>query len=538
MIDPNSLKVTELKAELTSRGLPTKGLKKDLVTRLEEALNAEKSASTESTSDPDTSPKVSLDENGNNDNDGVSVSDNSGGDGDNNAKDSNNNSNSDAAENEEVTIESEAKEIAQITKPIAEPVDDSAEEDIITDSVLTPAIAENVLAKSPTVLEPVVGSPALTQEGLIDTIMDQPTTTTKSSDVNDSSSKKRALEDDESSNQQQQTSKRAPKEDGTPAKRQKAADKVNSETITPAAPANDSTMEVDTHRRSTAPSPSPALTSSTPVIDSAPKNTLPPPPVSPTSTRTPGKKLDMRTIMENQIKLAAKDRQPETTKPSGSSPTAVKSSEAEESSEGEVTTNDIAAESTKTRSLAITNFIRPLTVNQVKRMLSEFGEIEVLWMDSIRTHCYVTYKDETSAEKAFDQVKGQVFPKETGKPLEPHYITVEAAALSIEQAEDAQKNGKRAVAYTGSTPLVATPVVAAPKRGAPIALNTDDIEVFFKRDKVEQAQVVQPADLFKMTKTQPALYYKPVKEPPSVVSDVVAPPTESVPTQETVAESA
>jgi len=43
-----------------------------------------------------------------------------------------------------------------------------------------------------------------------------------------------------------------------------------------------------------------------------------------------------------------------------------------------------------TRSLIITNFVRPLTVNQVKRMLAEFGEIEVLWMDSIRTHCYVT----------------------------------------------------------------------------------------------------------------------------------------------------
>lgn len=36
--------------------------------------------------------------------------------------------------------------------------------------------------------------------------------------------------------------------------------------------------------------------------------------------------------------------------------------------------------------------------------------------------------------------------------------------------------------------------------------------VIFKRDTVEQPQVVQPTELFKMTKTQPGLYYKLAKE--------------------------
>lgn len=49
---------------------------------------------------------------------------------------------------------------------------------------------------------------------------------------------------------------------------------------------------------------------------------------------------------------------------------------------------DIPSETT--RSLAITNFVRPLTVPQVTRMLAEFGEVEVFWMDSIKSHCYVT----------------------------------------------------------------------------------------------------------------------------------------------------
>ncbi|KAJ2399718.1 hypothetical protein GGI23_002484, partial [Coemansia sp. RSA 2559] len=37
-LEPNKLKVTELRAELTARNLPTNGLKKDLVKRLEDAL--------------------------------------------------------------------------------------------------------------------------------------------------------------------------------------------------------------------------------------------------------------------------------------------------------------------------------------------------------------------------------------------------------------------------------------------------------------------------------------------------------------------
>lgn len=45
---------------------------------------------------------------------------------------------------------------------------------------------------------------------------------------------------------------------------------------------------------------------------------------------------------------------------------------------------------------------------------------------------------------------------------------------------------------------------------------SDLVIVIFRRDKVvvEQPQIVQPADLFKLTNAQPPLYYKPMKEPP------------------------
>lgn len=42
------------------------------------------------------------------------------------------------------------------------------------------------------------------------------------------------------------------------------------------------------------------------------------------------------------------------------------------------------------RSLYIANLVRPLTIPQIKAMLSEFGTIEFFWIDAIRSHAYVT----------------------------------------------------------------------------------------------------------------------------------------------------
>ncbi|KAI8596183.1 hypothetical protein EDD21DRAFT_448039 [Dissophora ornata] len=511
MIDPNSLKVTELKAELTARGLPTKGLKKELVTRLEEALASEgtTNAPSDSTSEPDVAPKEVEPEK----------------------------SGADTNMDTDVPLESkstaaEAQEIAKITEPIAEPKVASAEEDIIMTAVPEPAVAEEVRSEETVALEPVVGSPSLLQEGLIDTTSRVDSSiTAPSTTESQAGSKKRSLDDDGSSSQQGPTSGSAaspPK--GGPVKRVKTIEINRQESESVAAAVKES-VEADDRRRSTAPSPSPApgrpttsVSAATPVAE---VGSSPSVPVSQTEERkaaTSGRRFDARSMMEKQIKLAAMDRQPDAnSRPSAVSPTTSKASVAVVAEEYTQDAEPVASHpSETTRALTITNFVRPLTVNQVKRMLAEFGEIEALWMDSIRTHCYVIFKEKEAAETAFGKVKGQVFPKETGKPLEPHFITPEAAAKSIEAAEDAQKSGKRPVIYTGKEPLV-TP----PKRGAPIAVRKDDVEVIFKRDKVQEAQVVQPTELFKMTKTQPALYYKPVKEP-SIASTDSAPATADV----------
>ncbi|KAI8351292.1 hypothetical protein B0O80DRAFT_530748 [Mortierella sp. GBAus27b] len=485
MIDPNSLKVTELRAELTARGLSTKGLKKDLVARLEEALATEgtTAAPAESNSEPDVAPKES------------------------NPEHEDQNTNMDTIPPSESSTASEAREISKIVEPIAEPMSAPVEPVVMTEILEPATVQEDVSESTAATIEPVIGTPSLSQEGFIDT------TTTLSSPSKEltKDSKKRSRESEDSSSEKGPVPESVSATKEKPPKRIKAIEIDREQSDLVAAATRDS-LEADARRRSFAPSPSPVVgragfITSAPVVpiiaeegskqlsESAAKPLDHGVKAEPIAER----KMDAMAIIDRQMRLAAKSLRPEQ-----------RLDEPTSSVTADVLPEAMLPQGT-TRALAISNFVRPLTVPQVKRMLSEFGEVEVLWMDNIRTHCYVTFKETESAERAYSQVKGQVFPKETGKPLEPHFITPEAAAKSIARAEEAQKKGERAIVYTGE----GAPVVL-PKRGAPITVQKDDVAVIFKREIDEQSQVVQPTELFMMTRTQPSLYYKLGKEFTSV----------------------
>ncbi|KAF9540976.1 hypothetical protein EC957_003614 [Mortierella hygrophila] len=524
MIDPNSLKVTELKAELTARGLSTKGVKKDLVTRLEEAL-ASDGTTTGSATELDVAPKdTDLD----------------------NKKDDNTPS---SEQDAPVTTQEESKEISQIAPPVAEPVATPAEADVVMAPAPVPAPAsstkplssiEGVQASTAATItpDPAMGDSTLSQEGLIDTTMSSAPPADRSTE-----SKKRSLDTDDTTTASGSSSgDSSSKITEAPAKKQKAIaiNRDGNEQIIAAAKES---LEADARRRSAAPSPSPAppalpgRTVSTSTIATVAEMTTPPATAtdseaadsattgSPSGPRSPSEdkkaggneRRDVRSQFQRSIQLAALDRKTEaTSKSSTVSPTTTSAS---------VVLPEPASvkddpNPTVKRALTITNFVRPLVISQVKRMLSEYGEIETLWLDSIKTHCYVIFKETAEAEKAYNHTNNIVFPLETGKPLKPYFITAEAARNSIAAAELAQKSGKKPVIYTGEHVAPAVPAAAErpkaePKTKTPIVVQRDTAGVIFKRPQV---QVVQPTELFNMTKAKPMLYYKAVKEPPAPAS--------------------
>jgi len=40
--------------------------------------------------------------------------------------------------------------------------------------------------------------------------------------------------------------------------------------------------------------------------------------------------------------------------------------------------------------ILINNFVRPLVTRTVKELVSQYGEVKNFWMDTIKTHAYVT----------------------------------------------------------------------------------------------------------------------------------------------------
>ncbi|CAG8839714.1 17811_t:CDS:2, partial [Racocetra persica] len=86
-----------------------------------------------------------------------------------------------------------------------------------------------------------------------------------------------------------------------------------------------------------------------------------------------------------------------------------------------------------TSTLYVKNFVRPLTLQMVRELLQQFGEIEYFWMDKIKSHCY--YKTLASAINARQSLWHIIFPAETGRPLELEYVTIERAKELIATEE-------------------------------------------------------------------------------------------------------
>ncbi|RUO96439.1 hypothetical protein BC936DRAFT_142037 [Jimgerdemannia flammicorona] len=96
-----------------------------------------------------------------------------------------------------------------------------------------------------------------------------------------------------------------------------------------------------------------------------------------------------------------------------------------------------------TNSIYIKNFVRPLTLGQVKRLVELHGEVERLWIDSIKTHCYVTYTTAAAAETARSAIHNIKFPPDTGRQLHVDFLSSELAGQMISEEERAQQERRK-----------------------------------------------------------------------------------------------
>ncbi|KAJ2357626.1 hypothetical protein GGF43_001342 [Coemansia sp. RSA 2618] len=78
-----------------------------------------------------------------------------------------------------------------------------------------------------------------------------------------------------------------------------------------------------------------------------------------------------------------------------------------------------------TDSLFIKNLERPLTLFRIKELLGQYGTIDDVWLNSIKTRAYVSFSTTEEAEAAHKGTNGVQFPPEHGKILESGFITRE-----------------------------------------------------------------------------------------------------------------
>uniref|UniRef100_A0A7N0TSK2 RRM domain-containing protein n=1 Tax=Kalanchoe fedtschenkoi TaxID=63787 RepID=A0A7N0TSK2_KALFE len=67
-----------------------------------------------------------------------------------------------------------------------------------------------------------------------------------------------------------------------------------------------------------------------------------------------------------------------------------------------------------TNSLKIDRFVRPFTMKAVQELLGKTGKVTSLWMDHIKTHCYVTYSSVEEAIETRNAVYNLQWPTTNG----------------------------------------------------------------------------------------------------------------------------
>ncbi|KAK3264683.1 hypothetical protein CYMTET_26592 [Cymbomonas tetramitiformis] len=156
-----------------------------------------------------------------------------------------------------------------------------------------------------------------------------------------------------------------------------------------------------------------------------------------------------------------------------------------------------------TRALRIDNFVRPFTQAQLTDLLSATGTVVSLWLNPIKTHCFVIFEAEKQAMATREAVYNLTWPKH-GKKLYADFVTVAEADRNYNP--EAQK----------SSPAAQKPVEGERKverekeRGRSTAQPTHN-----SRKRPPPAEKPMPTldELFRKTEAKPVIYYLPVTKP-------------------------
>ncbi|CAM6045716.1 unnamed protein product [Sphagnum compactum] len=198
---------------------------------------------------------------------------------------------------------------------------------------------------------------------------------------------------------------------------------------------------------------------------------------------------------------------------------------------GEAQKTRVVPPSTKppTTSLKIDKFLRPFTHKAVKELLANTGVVQAMWMDQIKTHCYVTYSTVEEAVATRNALYNLQWPPQGGRLLTAEFVESEEVKIRCDGEKAAlstvvpprgpvppparETPAEHAVSappptHPSSLPPVPTsglpppPPLPPPPRERPSMPNKQEMEL--------QGPTLD--DLFKKTRAKPHIYYLPLTE--------------------------
>jgi hypothetical protein len=175
--------------------------------------------------------------------------------------------------------------------------------------------------------------------------------------------------------------------------------------------------------------------------------------------------------------------------------------------------------------LMIKNLTRPFTIQALKDLLGEHGDIVNIWTNKVKSHCVVTYSNASAALKASNAIRGLKWPEATGKTLEAdafsrdEYDRLVNEESTMTEFSSAYRKRKSLAIPQGLAQTSSGFALNAsqPERERGISSSSNDHSA--SAAKIIAATAAASAGLkeeipidklFKKTKTEPCIYYLPV----------------------------
>ncbi|RID51098.1 hypothetical protein BRARA_H01787 [Brassica rapa] len=162
-----------------------------------------------------------------------------------------------------------------------------------------------------------------------------------------------------------------------------------------------------------------------------------------------------------------------------------------------------------TDSLRIDRFLRPFTLKAVQELLGKTGNVTSFWMDSIKTHCYVSYSSVEEAAATREAVYNLQWPTNGGRLLTAEFVGSEEVKAKLEPPPPQAKPQPQAQAP--SRPPATTLPPPPPLAKAPPVIERLPPPPPLVAEE-QEAPIVTLDDLFKKTKAIPRIYYLPLSE--------------------------